>query len=282
MEYLILGDMSRDITSIFCILFVLTWCFCSRICLYSTTHRRTTWGSHIWSRRKVFWRHARVSRATFIAHAFKSRNYHNYKFSNTQRNDYYSLELPQKVEHPHCKDTVQIHSSYESDNAFHFFGCTVIVALFSFQTVLAFGMLGLYRVEESLGFTLLELEKSCVQDDPKIYANNSLLQGMGKEFSSDIAGDGPGYSDGELSDNSSSAEDSDSKNTQGSESSYDPIEEKKLEQKKRNAMLRAIRRRELGREARRNEIEKRRKKGPEARKSEIEKRRKKGPEARKS
>ena len=280
MEYLIYGEMSRDITSIVSILFVLTWCFCSRICLYSTTHRRTTWGSPIWSRRKVFWRHARVSRATFIAHAFKSRNYNNYKFSNTQRNDYYSLELPQQVEHPYCKDTVQIHSSYESGNAFHFFGCTVIFALFSFQTVLAFGMLGLYRVEESLGFTLLELEKSCVQDDPKIYANNSLLQGMGKEFSSDIAGDGPGYSDGELSDNSSSAEDSDSKNTQGSESSYDPIEEKKLEQKKRNAMLRAIRRRELGREDRKSEIEKRRKKGPEARKSEIEKRRKKGPEAR--
>ena len=29
MEYLILGEMSRDITSIVSILFVLTWCFCS-------------------------------------------------------------------------------------------------------------------------------------------------------------------------------------------------------------------------------------------------------------
>ena len=154
MEYLIFGEMSRDITSIVSILFVLTWCFCSRIRRYSTTHRRTTRGSHIWSRRKVFWRHARVSRATFIAHAFKSRNYDDYKFSDMQRNDYYSLELPQQVEHPNCKDTDQVYSSDESDNAFHSFGCTVIFALFSFQTVLAFGMLGLYNEEKWLGFTL--------------------------------------------------------------------------------------------------------------------------------
>ena len=175
-------------------------------------------------------------------------------------------------------------------------------------------MLGLYKKEKWVGFTLLELENSCVQEDPKMYAKYSLLQGMWPEFSSDIAGDGPVYSDRELSDNSSSAEDSDSESTQGSESSYDPIKENKLDQKKRNAMLRAIRRGEQGREARRkdvesqkkkregmglaarrseikkrsikgpatrkSEIEKRRKKGPEARKSEIEKRRKKGPEAR--
>ena len=144
MEYLIYGEMSRDITSIVSILFVLTWCFCSRICLYSTTHRRTTWGSPIWSRRKVFWRHARVSRATFIALAFKSRNGDNYKFSGTQRKHYYSFELPQQVEHPNCKDTIQIYSSDESGNAFHSFGRTVLFVLFSLPTVFTFGMLGLY------------------------------------------------------------------------------------------------------------------------------------------
>ena len=146
-------------------------------------------------------------------------------------------------------------------------------------------MLGLYKEEKWLRFTLLELENSCVQEDTMMYANHSLLQGMGPEFSSDIAGDGPGYSDREQSDNYSSPEDSDSESTQGSESSYDPIEEKKLELKKRNDRLRAIRRGEQGREARRKDVKSQKRKreemGPAARKSEIEKRRKKGPEARK-
>ena len=46
-----------------------TSCFNSRIQLYSKNRRRTTLGSHIWSRRKIFWRHAGLSRETYIIHA---------------------------------------------------------------------------------------------------------------------------------------------------------------------------------------------------------------------
>ena len=123
---------------------------------------------------------------------------------------------------------------------------------------------------------MIEFENSSVQEGPTIYANSPLLLGMGLGFSSDIAGDGPGYSDRELSDDSSSIEDSDSSCTEGSESSYDPVKEKKLEQKKRNARLRAIHRRKQGQEARKKDIESQKKKredmGPAARRSEIQKR----------
>ena len=124
--------------------------------------------------------------------------------------------------------------------------------LFSLLTVFTFLMRGLYKEEKCLGFTLIEFENSrfdnsSVQEDPTIYANSSLLSGMGLEFSSDIAGDGPGYSDKELSGDSFSIEDFDSGSTEGSESSYDPIKEKKLDQKKRNARLRALHQRKQSR-----------------------------------
>ena len=50
-----------------------TTCFHSRIQLTSMSRRRTTLGSHIWSRRKIFWRHARVSRYSYIIHARNNR-----------------------------------------------------------------------------------------------------------------------------------------------------------------------------------------------------------------
>ena len=200
------------------------------------------------------------------------------------RNDYNSLEPPQQGEDSNCQDVYLVYSSDETGNAFHSFGFTVPFILFSLLTVFTFWMLGLYKEEKWLDLTLIEFENSSVQEDPPIYANNSQLLGMGPEFSSDIAGDGPGYSDRELSDNSSSIEDFDSDSTEGSESSYDPIKEKKLEQKKRNARLRALHRRKQGKEAQRKGVESQKRKredmGPAARRSEIDKRRKKGPEAR--
>ena len=140
MDYLIFREMSRDITSIVSILFLLTWCLLYRIRRNSTIRRRTYHGSHIWSRRKVFWRHARVSRATFIAHAFKSRYYDNCKFSDMPRNDYNSLEPPQQGEDSNCQDVYLVYSSDETGNAFHSFGFTVPFILFSLLAVFTFWM----------------------------------------------------------------------------------------------------------------------------------------------
>ena len=158
MDYLVFWEMSRCITSIVFIFFVLTWCFRYRVHRNSTNGRRTTKGSHIWSRRKVFWRQARVSRATFISHALKSRYYDNYRFSNMQRNDYYSLDQPQQGEDPKYQDINQAFSSYKSFTAFRSFGFTVPVVLFLLSAVFTFGMLGLYKEEKGLGFTLSEFE----------------------------------------------------------------------------------------------------------------------------
>ena len=232
MEYLIFWEMSRDITSIVSILFLFTWCLRYSILCNLTTRRPTTHGSHIWSRRKVFWRHARVSRATFIAHALKSRYNDNCKFSDMRRIDYNSLKPPQQGEDHNSQDVYQVYSSNESGNAFYSYGLTLLTVpfiLFSLLTVFTFWILVLYKEKKWHGFTSIEFENSSVQEDPTIYANNSLLLGIGPEFSSDIAGDGPGYSDRELSDNCSSIEDFDSGSTEGSESSYDPIKDKKLE-----------------------------------------------------
>ena len=282
-EYPIFREISRDIVSIVSIFFVLTRCLHSRIHRKSINRRRATLGSHIWSRRKIFWRHARVSRASFIALAFKSRYNDNYKLNVIQQNDNYSVDPPQQSEDPECQDMDQVYSPDESASNFYSSECTVTLVLLLLPIIVPFGMLGLYNEEKWLGFTLADFEHSSVQEDPTIYANNSLLLGMGPEFSSDIAGDGPG-GDREVSDNSSSQEDSDSEITGGSDSSYDPMKDVKLAQKKRKAMLRKKRRRELGQEARRKDLEsqkkKREKMGPEVRRSEIEKRRLLEPEAR--
>ena len=50
-----------------------TSCFHSRIQLTSKNRRRTTLGSHIWTRRKIFWRHARLSRESYIRHAMNNK-----------------------------------------------------------------------------------------------------------------------------------------------------------------------------------------------------------------
>ena len=50
-----------------------TSCFRSRIHLDSMNRRRTNLGSHVWSRRKVFWRHAGVSRGSYIIYAKNSK-----------------------------------------------------------------------------------------------------------------------------------------------------------------------------------------------------------------
>ena len=65
-------EISRDMTSIVFIVFVLTRCFRSRQHRNCMTRRRTNLGSHIWTRRKIFWRHAGVSRDTYIARASKN------------------------------------------------------------------------------------------------------------------------------------------------------------------------------------------------------------------
>ena len=50
-----------------------TSCFHSRIQVTSKNRRRTTLGSHIWTRRKIFWRHARLSRESYIRHAMNNK-----------------------------------------------------------------------------------------------------------------------------------------------------------------------------------------------------------------
>ena len=56
-------------------------CFWSRIHLNPKNRRRTNLGSHIWSRRRILWRHARVSRESYIALALKSRCCDNFKYT---------------------------------------------------------------------------------------------------------------------------------------------------------------------------------------------------------
>ena len=68
------------------------------------------------------------------------------------------------------------------------------------------------------------LSSSEQRSDPTI-----IVLGMGPEFSSDPAGDGPVYS-------------SDTESSDGSESSYDPVEDTKRMKRKRNAKLNARRR----------------------------------------
>ena len=152
------------------------------------------------------------------------------------RSKYYSLHPSRQSEDPLCQYMHEVYSPNESTINPHSSKCTVTLVLLLLPIVITFGMLGHYNEEKWLGFTLADFEHSCVQEDPTIYANNSLLLRMGPEFSSDIAGDGPGVSDREMNENSS-LDGSDSASNGGSESSYDPLKEKKLAQKKRKAMF---------------------------------------------
>ena len=76
-------DIFRDMISIVYIVCVLMTCL-SRLYRKSINHPRTTLGSCIWSRRRIFWRNAGISRESYIAHALKSRYYDNFKFSGMQ------------------------------------------------------------------------------------------------------------------------------------------------------------------------------------------------------
>ena len=86
LNHSIFMEICRNIISIVSIVFVLTRCLHYRIHRNSINRRRATSGSHIWSRRKIFWRHARVSRASYIAHALNIRYYDNYKLRVMQQN----------------------------------------------------------------------------------------------------------------------------------------------------------------------------------------------------
>ena len=73
LEFGILLEIIRDMISIVCIVFVLTRCLHFRLYRNSMNRRRTALGSHIWSRWRIFWRHAGVSRESYILHAFELR-----------------------------------------------------------------------------------------------------------------------------------------------------------------------------------------------------------------
>ena len=88
----------------------------------------------------------------------------------------------------------QVYSSDESTFNLHSSGHTATLVLLLLPIVTTFGMMGHYNKEKWLGFTLAEFEHSSVQEDPTIYANNFILLRMGLEFSTDIAGYGPGVS----------------------------------------------------------------------------------------
>ena len=154
----------------------------------------------------------RLSRTSYIAHAFKHRSYHNFKLTVVQENEDYCLESSQQSEDPQYQDIGHMYSLDSFGDVYHFSRFAHIFVLLS-PFVLTFGMRGLYNELKWHDFTLGRLENSSVHEDPKIYANNCLLIRMGPEFSSDIAGDGPEYCDTEVSDNYSSVEDSESPST---------------------------------------------------------------------
>ena len=64
-----------------------TCCFWSRVHSNPKNRRRTNLGSHIWSRRRILWRHARVSRVSYIALALKSRCCDNLQSKSQKRNE---------------------------------------------------------------------------------------------------------------------------------------------------------------------------------------------------
>ena len=143
-------EISRDIISIVSIVFLLTRYLHYRIHRNSINRRRATLGSHIWSRRKVFWRHARVSRASFIAHAFKNRYYDNYKMGVALQNEYYSVIPPQHSEDPQCRYMHQVYSSDESTFNLHSSERAATLVLLLLPILTTFGMMGHYNKEKWL------------------------------------------------------------------------------------------------------------------------------------
>ena len=80
----------------------------------SSTHPRTTLGSCIWSRRRIFWRNAGIPKERYIAHALKSSYYHNFKFAGMQEKVYDCSKPPQGREDPMC---LGMGPEYSSDAA---------------------------------------------------------------------------------------------------------------------------------------------------------------------
>ena len=62
----------------------------------------------------IFWRHAGVSRESYIGHALKSRHYDDFQFTVMQEKVYYCSELPQENEDPLRQD---MGPEYSSDEA---------------------------------------------------------------------------------------------------------------------------------------------------------------------
>ena len=116
LEFAIFLEISRDIISIVSIVFVLMRCLHSRLYRNSMSRRRTYSGSHIWSRRKFFWRQAGVSRESYVAYAFKSRYCGNLKYTGLQEKMYHCSEPPQESEDPLCQDMGPEYSSDEASD----------------------------------------------------------------------------------------------------------------------------------------------------------------------
>ena len=68
-EFGIFMEIFRSAISIIPLLFILLRCLYSRQFHNLMNRHRRNGGSHIWSRRKIFWRHAGVSRKSYIAQA---------------------------------------------------------------------------------------------------------------------------------------------------------------------------------------------------------------------
>ena len=106
-------DIFQDMISIVCIVCVLMTCL-PRLYRKSSNHHRTTLGSCIWSRRRIFWRNAGISKEAYIAHALKSRHYDNFVSIGMQKKVYYCSEPPQGREDPMCQG---MGPEYSSDEA---------------------------------------------------------------------------------------------------------------------------------------------------------------------
>ena len=179
MNHSLFMETCQNVISIIFIVFVLSKCLRNRIHRTSIYRRQTTLGSHIWSRRRIFWRHAKVSRASYIAHALKTRYYDNYKLEEMQQYKYSAVDTRQYSEHPQSQDMDQVNSTDQPVKKLNHSGCTVTVVLLLLVPHIAFGMLGLYNEDKCLDLTSTSYGDSGVQDDKTIYANNFLFLGMG-------------------------------------------------------------------------------------------------------
>ena len=161
-------------------------CFWSRIHLNPKNRRRTNLGSHIWSRRRILWRHARVSRVSYIALAMKSRCCDNFKYTVTQQNVHDCLEPRQQSVFAQWEDVGLVYTSDESGNGINCSEFTVGFVPLFLPFLSALGILALYNEEKLHDFTLGKFEKSSFEGDPTDnYANNSILLGTGPYFEGD-------------------------------------------------------------------------------------------------